>query len=76
MLKNSYRKCARETIHRPLSKGWFILEGVVNWIALSNSTAGKGASMQVIKQPEHGRTSANEEQIRSSLQTKTMINSF
>ena len=29
---------------------------------VSNSTAGKCAPMQVIKQPEHGRTSTTEEQ--------------
>ena len=33
-----------------------ILERLLNWIALSNSTLGKFAPMQVIKQPEHGRT--------------------
>ena len=31
-------------------------------MALSNSTVGKCAPMQVIKQPDHGRTSTNEEQ--------------
>ena len=30
--------------------------------AISNSTVGKCAPMQVIKQPEHGRTSTTEEQ--------------
>ena len=39
-----------------------ILERMLNRIALSNSTAGKCAPMQVIKQPEHGRTSTTEEQ--------------
>ena len=39
-----------------------ILERVLNWIALSNSTAGKSAPMQVIKQPEHWRTSTTKEQ--------------
>ena len=39
-----------------------ILERVLNQIALFNSTAGKCAPMQVIKQPEHGRTSTMEEQ--------------
>ena len=34
-----------------------ILERVLNWIVLSNSTVGKCPLMQVIKQPEHGRTS-------------------
>ena len=29
-----------------------ILKRVLNWIALSNSTAGKSAPMHVIKQPE------------------------
>ena len=33
-----------------------------NRIALSNSSAWKCAPMQVIKQPEHGRTSTTEEQ--------------
>ena len=37
------------------------LEWVLNWIALSNSTAGKCASMQVIKQPEHRRASTTGE---------------
>ena len=39
-----------------------ILERLLNQIALSNSTAGKCASIQVIKQPEHGGTSTIEEQ--------------
>ena len=39
-----------------------ILGRVLNQIALSNSIVGKWASMQVIKQPEHGRTSTTEEQ--------------
>ena len=39
-----------------------ILERVLNWITLSNSTVGKCAPMQVIKQAEHGRTSITEEQ--------------
>ena len=39
-----------------------ILKRVLNWIALSNSTAGKSAPMHVIKQPEHGRTSTTKEQ--------------
>ena len=39
-----------------------ILERVLNRIAISNSTAGKCAPMQVIKQPEHERTSTTEEQ--------------
>ena len=34
-----------------------ILKRVLNWIVLSNSTSGKCAPIQVIKQPEHGRTS-------------------
>ena len=37
-------------------------------IALSNSTAGKCVPMQVIKQPEHGRTSTTKEQKGSSFQ--------
>ena len=37
--------------------------------AISNSTVGKCAPMQVIKQPEHGRTSASKEQKWSSFQT-------
>ena len=36
---------------------------------LSNSTVGKDAPMQVIKQPEHGRTSAAEEKKLSSFQS-------
>ena len=47
-----------------------ILERMLNRIALSNSTAGKCAPMQVIKQPEHGRTSTTKEQKCSSFQTK------
>ena len=47
----------------------WILERVPNRITLSNSTAGKCAPMQVIKQPEHGRTSTTEEQKWSSFQT-------
>ena len=39
-----------------------ILERVLNQIALSNSTTGKCAPMQVIKPPEHGRTSTTKEQ--------------
>ena len=31
-------------------------------VAFSNSTAGKYVPMQVIKQPEHGRTSTTDEQ--------------
>ena len=38
------------------------LESVQNQIALSNSTVMKCAPMQVVKQPEHERTSAIEEQ--------------
>ena len=37
-----------------------ILERMLKWIMLSNSTARKCAPMQVIKQPEHGRTSRGE----------------
>ena len=43
---------------------------VLNWLALSNSTAGKGTPMQVIKQLEHGRTSTTKKQNWSSFQTK------
>ena len=39
-----------------------ILKRVLNQIVLSNSTVGKCALMQVIKQPEHGRISLIEEQ--------------
>ena len=39
-----------------------ILERVLNQIALSNSTAGKCAPIQVVKQPEHRKTSTTEEQ--------------
>ena len=46
-----------------------ILERVLNRIALSNSTAGKCVPMEVIKQPEHGRTSTTEEQKWSSFKT-------
>ena len=38
-----------------------ILERVLNWTTLSSSTVGKCAPMQVIKQPERGRTSTTEE---------------
>ena len=34
------------------------LDTMLNRIALFNSTAGKCAPMQVVKQPEHGRTSS------------------
>ena len=44
-------------------------KGLLNWIALSNSITGKSALVQVIKQPEHGRTSTTEEQKLSSVQT-------
>ena len=33
------------------------LERVLNHITLSNSTAGKCAPMQVVRQPKHGRAS-------------------
>ena len=46
-----------------------IVERALNRTALSNSTMGKCASIQVIKQPEHGRTSATKEQKWSSFQT-------
>ena len=39
-----------------------ILERVLNQIALSNLTVGKCVPMQVIKEPEHRRTSTTEEQ--------------
>ena len=42
--------------------GTDILEGMLTRIALSNSTAGKYAPLQVIKQLEHGRTSTTEKQ--------------
>ena len=45
-----------------------ILERMLNRIALSNSAVGKCASMQVTKQPEHGRTSTTKEQKWSSFQ--------
>ena len=41
---------------------------VLNRIALSISTTGKSAPMQVVKQPEHGRASTTEEQKCSSFQ--------
>ena len=41
---------------------------MLNWIALSISTAGKCAPMQFVKQPEHGTASATEEQKCSSFQ--------
>ena len=44
-------------------------KGYLNWMALSNSTAERGAPMQVIKQSEHGRTLTTEEQKCSSFQT-------
>ena len=46
-----------------------ILERVLNQITLSNSTAWKCAPMQVIKQPQNGRTSTKKEQKWSSFQT-------
>ena len=42
---------------------------MLNQITLSNSTAGKCAPMQVVKQPEQGKASTNEEQKCSSFQT-------
>ena len=42
---------------------------ILNRIGLSSSTVGKCAPMQVIKQPEHERTSTTEEQKWSSFQT-------
>ena len=45
-----------------------ILERVLNWVTLANSTAEKCAPMQVMKQPEHGRTSTSEEQKWPSFQ--------
>ena len=44
-----------------------VLQRILNPIMLSNSTVGKCAPMQVIKQPDHGRTT--EEQKWSSFQT-------
>ena len=38
------------------------LERVLNRIALPNSTVGKCALMQVIKQPQHVRTSTTKDQ--------------
>ena len=38
-----------------------ILEKVLHQITLSNSTAGKSTLRQVIKQPQHGRTSPTKE---------------
>ena len=46
-----------------------ILERVLKQIALSNLSVGKCVPMQVIKQPEHGGTSATMEQKLSSFQT-------
>ena len=42
---------------------------VLNRTALSISTAGKCAPIQVVKQPEKGRVSTTEKQICSSFQT-------
>ena len=39
-----------------------ILERVLNEIVLSNSTPGNCRSMQVVKQPEHGKASTSKEQ--------------
>ena len=41
---------------------------MLNQITLSNLTTGKGAPMQVVKQPEHERASTNQEQKCSSFQ--------
>ena len=41
---------------------------MLNRIALSNSTGGKYAPMQVVKQPQQGRASTTEEQKCSSFQ--------
>ena len=46
-----------------------ILERMLKRIALSSSTAGKCTPIQVMKQPEHEKTSTTEEQKRSSFQT-------
>ena len=64
--KQPNRKAHLELWHRNPD----ILERVLNQIALPNSTVGKSAPMQVIKQPEHGRISTNEEQKWSSFQMK------
>ena len=50
------------------------LERILNWIRLSNLTAGKCTPMQVIKQPEHGRTSTTENKNDPPFR-QTMINS-
>ena len=46
---------------------------LLNWIALSNSTTGKYAPMQAVKQPGRGRASDTEERNRFSFR-QTMIN--
>ena len=45
------------------------LQRVLNWIVLSNLTAGMSTFMQVIKQLEHGRTSKTKKQKESTTQT-------
>ena len=42
---------------------------MLNWMALSISTVEKYAPKQVVKQPEHGKAPAIEEQKCSSFQT-------
>ena len=41
---------------------------MLNWIMLFNSTVGKCTTMQVVKQPEHGRASTTKEQKCPSFQ--------
>ena len=70
-----WRKQLNRQVHLELChRGPDIQERVLNRIVLSDSIVGKCAPMQVIKEPEYGRTSTNEEQKRSSFQMN-MINS-
>ena len=64
------KKTTKPVAHLELChKNLGILESMRNQIVLSNFTEGKCAPMQVIKHPEHGRTSTTEEQKLSSFHT-------
>ena len=65
-----WRKCLSWQAHLELChRNHENLERMLNWITLSNSIAEKCPPTQVIKQPEHGRTSTTKEKNWSSFQT-------
>ena len=75
ILSELFNMCLKESC---FPDGWKVLSVVpafknvgerLNWIALSNSTAGKCVPTQVVKQPEHARASTTEEQKSSPFQT-------